>query len=81
MTSQGYIRTTIGSCVYIRSFPGNKFIILLFYVDDMLIVGQDARLIKKLKKALHKSFDIKDLRPTKQILGIEIVRDIKSKRL
>lgn len=30
---------TADSSVYIRSFPGDKFIILLFYVVDMLIVG------------------------------------------
>jgi len=47
----------------------------------MLIVGQDAGLIKKLKEALHKSFDMKDLGHAKQILGMEIVQDRKSKRL
>ncbi|KAL6327382.1 hypothetical protein AAG906_019072 [Vitis piasezkii] len=52
-----------------------NFIILLLYVDDMLIVGQDTSKISKLKSELSKSFAMKDLGPAKQILGIRIVRD------
>ena len=32
-------------CVYVRRFPNGKFIILLLYVNDMLIVGQDADMV------------------------------------
>ena len=81
MVNNGYKRTHVDSCVYIKQFFGGKFIILLLYVDDMLIVGQDASMIKKLKKELSKSFNIKDLGLAKQILGMEIIRDRKSKKL
>uniref|UniRef100_A0A3Q7HM46 Reverse transcriptase Ty1/copia-type domain-containing protein n=1 Tax=Solanum lycopersicum TaxID=4081 RepID=A0A3Q7HM46_SOLLC len=54
-------------------FSDNNFIILLLYVDDMLIVGQDKELIAKLKKDLSKSFDMKDLGPAQQILGMKII--------
>ena len=37
----------------------------LLYVDDMLIVAQDTRKIGSLKKALGKSFAMKDLGPAK----------------
>ena len=39
MMSQEYKRTFIDLCVYVRRFPDDKFIIILLYVDDMLIVG------------------------------------------
>ena len=58
MVDQGYKRTDADHCVYVRQFPNGKFIILLLYVDDML------------KKELFKSFDMKDLGLTRQILGI-----------
>ena len=45
--------------MYICQFSGSNFIILLLYVDDMLIVGQDAILISKLKDELSKSFDMR----------------------
>ncbi|TQD95783.1 hypothetical protein C1H46_018622 [Malus baccata] len=81
MMSNRYKITHAEFCVYIKQFSEGKFIILLLYVDDMLIVGQDASMIKKLKEKLSKSFDIKNLGPAKQILGMEIIRDRKSKKL
>ena len=38
----------------------------------MLIVGRDTGKIDKLKKELSKSFQMKELGPTSQILGIKI---------
>ena len=81
MVSHGYKRTDADPCVYIQQFTGGNFIILLLYVDDMLIVGQDVAMIRKLKSDLSKSFDMKDLGPAKQILGMEITRDRKAKKL
>ena len=65
-----YTWTNTDHCVYVRKFPNSKFVILLLYVDDMLIVGQDASVIGNLKKDLFKSFDMKDLGPARQILGM-----------
>lgn len=45
-----------------KKFGDNDFIILLFYVDDMLIDDQDVSKIDNLKKELSKSFIMKDLR-------------------
>ena len=77
MMSQEYKRTTLDPCVYIQRFPNSKFIIILLYVDDMLIIGQDADMIQKLKRELSKTFDMKDLGTTKHILGMEILQDKK----
>ena len=67
--------------MYVKNFPNGKFLILLLYVDDMLIVGQDASMIGDLKKDLFKAFDMKDLGPVQQILGMEITHDRKAKKL
>uniref|UniRef100_A0A2N9FFW3 Integrase catalytic domain-containing protein n=1 Tax=Fagus sylvatica TaxID=28930 RepID=A0A2N9FFW3_FAGSY len=80
MVGQGYTRTDADHCVYVRQFPNGKFIILLLYVDDMLIVGQDANMVGSLKE-LFKSFDMKDLGPARQIMGMQILRDRKAKKL
>ena len=81
MVGHGYRRTAADYCVYFKRYPGEKFIILLLYVDDMLIVGQDRAQISKLKEELAESFEMKDLGPAKQILGMEITRDRKNRRL
>ncbi|KAL9273860.1 Retrovirus-related Pol polyprotein from transposon TNT 1-94-like protein, partial [Drosera capensis] len=72
MVGHGYKRTAADHCVYIRKFSDGNLIALLLYVDDMLIVGQDATMITKLKMDLTKFFDMKDLGPAQQILGIKI---------
>ena len=41
----------------------------------MLIVGQDNNKIEKLKREIDKFVDMKDLGPTKQILGMMIIKD------
>ena len=64
-----------------KKFSDGNFVILLLYVDDMLIVGQDANMIHRLKGELLKSFDMKDLGPAKLILDMKIIRDRKAKRL
>ena len=81
MVDHGYQRNTANYCFYFKQFPGEKFIFLLLYVANLLIVGQDRAQIIKLKEELVESFDMKDLGPTKQILGMEITRDRKNRRL
>ena len=70
MLDQGFMRSTVDTCVYVRG-DGAKLILLL-YVDDMLIVGKDKAQINRLKSDLSKSFAMKDLGATKQILGMRI---------
>ena len=52
----------------------------MLYVDAMLIVGQELKKVRSLKKALRRSFVMKDMDPEKQILGMHIVWD-RTKRL
>ena len=44
-----------------QKFSNGDFIIVLFYVDDMLVVGHNNCRIQKLKPELSKSFAMKDL--------------------
>ena len=80
MTDQGYHKTQTDHCVFMKKHDGGNFLVLLLYVDDMLIVGQELKKIRILKKALSKSFAMRDMGPAKQILGMNIVRD-RTKRL
>jgi Reverse transcriptase (RNA-dependent DNA polymerase) len=47
-------------------------IIVLIYVDDIIITGNDTNEIYNVKKFLQRKFDIKDLRKLKYFLDIEI---------
>jgi hypothetical protein len=58
-----------------KRYAEEDFIIHFLYVDDMLIAENGTKKIPLLKKALSKSLSIKDLGPTKQIVGMKISRD------
>lgn len=64
-------------------FVGNfyiDFIFLLLYVDDMHIISKYILQIYRLKKHLGEFFAVKDMRETKQILGIRIMHEKKEKK-
>uniref|UniRef100_A0A3Q7GWR4 Reverse transcriptase Ty1/copia-type domain-containing protein n=1 Tax=Solanum lycopersicum TaxID=4081 RepID=A0A3Q7GWR4_SOLLC len=54
-----------------------KQVMILVYVDDLLITGDDEGLIQETKDVLHKAFKIKDLGSLKYFLGIEVCRSKK----
>ncbi|MFV0960829.1 reverse transcriptase domain-containing protein, partial [Klebsiella pneumoniae] len=51
--------------------------VVLIYVDDILITGDDSFGISNVKSFLIKKFDIKDLGKLKYFLGIEFARSSK----
>ena len=75
MLEHGFHKTQANHHVFVKRYSEGDFLILLLYVDDMLVFEQDIKRITSLKKALSKSFAMKDPRPAKQILGTHIVRD------
>ncbi|KAI3692795.1 hypothetical protein L6452_32618 [Arctium lappa] len=80
MLSLGFERSEKDACVYHRS-SGGISIYLLLYVDDMLIACRDRSEINRLKDRLKLEFEMKDLGKAHVILGMEIVRDRKSRTL
>ena len=74
MLEHGFHKTQADHCVFVKRYDEGGFLILLLYVDDMLVVGQNSKKTVSLKKALRKSFAMKDLGPEKQILGIHLVQ-------
>ncbi|GJY19058.1 retrotransposon protein, putative, ty1-copia subclass [Tanacetum coccineum] len=75
MISNGFSRSSYDSCVYFKEFTPGMYIYLLLYVDDMLIACKSKSEIEYTKGLLRKEFDMKELGPTRKILGMGIVRD------
>jgi len=61
MIEQGYDRFYSDHCVYFKRLDNRRYIILLLYVDDMLIVGSNMQDINVLKRKLAKLFAMKNL--------------------
>lgn len=56
---------------------GTCLVIILVYVDDLLITGNDEMLIAEAKHVLHQKFRLNDLGELKYFLGIEVLRSKK----
>ena len=48
---------------------------LVLYVDDILLIGNDVRVMSSVKIWLSSQFDMKDLGEASYILGIKLWRD------
>ena len=49
-------------------------VVIVIYVDDLIITGDDKAQIANVKKVLGAEFDMKDLGELKYFLGIEVVQ-------
>ena len=76
-----YNRLNSDHCAYYKRFGNDDFIILLLYVDDMLVVGPNKDRIQELKAQLAREFDMKDLGPANKILGMQIHRDRRDRKV
>ncbi|GJV51810.1 retrotransposon protein, putative, ty1-copia subclass [Tanacetum coccineum] len=57
-----------------RLDTNSRYVILCLYVDDMLIVGNNDKMIKSTKDMLKSKFDMKDMGLANVILRIKIIR-------
>ena len=56
-------------------------VFLVLYVNDILLIGNDIEILSNVKKWLAEQFQMKDLGEASYILGIQIIRDRRSKIL
>ena len=73
MLSHGFKINECDKCVYVKD-DEHGYVIVCLYVDDMLIVGSDDKMITSTKNMLNSRFDMKDMGLADVILGIKIKR-------
>lgn len=67
------LRSMNVTCIYGKKIE-NGYVILCIYIDDMLIVGSDDKMITFTKNILKSSFEMKDMGLANVTLGIRISR-------
>jgi len=67
----GFKENVEDNCVYVK-FKNGKYILLIWYVNDILLASSDVRLLLETKKFLSSKYDMKDLGEASFVLGIEI---------
>ena len=61
-------------CVYIYS-EGGAIYVLTIYVDDILLLGIDRKVLERIKRKLMGRFSITDMGDVSLIFGMEVTRD------
>ena len=74
---QGYIQSEVNHTMFYKHSREGKIVVLIVYVDDIILIGDDNPKLERLKKALTREFEIKDLGPLKYFLGMEFARSKK----
>jgi hypothetical protein len=64
----------VDNYIYVK-IKGSMLIILVLYVDDILLVSSDKKLLFETKEFLSSNFDMKNLGDISYVLRIEIQRD------
>ena len=75
------IHSDVGVYVLHHWQGGITKIILILYVNNVLLLGEDQSKIQDVKHQLGKLYHMKDLGPASSYLGIQIIRDCKSRSI
>ncbi|GJV65046.1 NAC domain-containing protein 7-like protein [Tanacetum coccineum] len=73
MIESGFKINECDKCVFVKD-TSSGYVILCLYVDDMLIIGSNDKMIKSTKDMLKSKFDMKDMGLADVILGIKIIQ-------
>lgn len=74
MLAFGYKQSNADHTMFIKR---NNEKITIFFVDDIVVTGNDPQEVSQLKGYLAKEFQIKDLGKLRYFLGIEVARSNK----
>ncbi|KAI5328443.1 hypothetical protein L3X38_027840 [Prunus dulcis] len=73
MKKFSYQQANTDHTLFIKHRAG-KVTLLIIYVDDMIVIGDDTAKIEELQKCLAFEFEIKDLGSLKYFLGVKVTR-------
>ncbi|KAL0282717.1 UNVERIFIED_CONTAM: Copia protein [Sesamum radiatum] len=69
-----FVKNDLDPCVY-NKVTGSYVLFLVLYVDDILLIRNDTKMLGDTKAWLSTQFSMKDLGEASYILGIKIFRD------
>lgn len=70
----GFICIVSERCIFVL-YVGNSVLYVLVFVDDLLLCGNDQKLIEEVKRKLCKRFSMKVMGPVTSYLGMDIEYD------
>ena len=74
MKKQGYIQGQADHTLFTKFSHDGKVVVLIVYVDDIVLTGDDIVEMARVKEKLAVDFEIKDLGFMRYFLGMEVAR-------
>ena len=74
VTCNGFNQNQVNHTMFYKHKGNDKVVVLIVYVDDIILTGNDKTKLTFVKKKLADDFQIKDLGTLKYFLGMEFVR-------
>jgi hypothetical protein len=74
MKKQGYIQGHVDHTLFTKFSHNGKVVVLIVYVDDIVLTGDDTVEMARVKEKLAVDFEIKDLGFMRYFLGMEVAR-------
>jgi hypothetical protein len=74
MKKQGYIQGQADHTLFTKFSQDGKIAVLIVYVDDIVLTGNDTDEMGRVKEKLAIDFEIKDLGSMRYFLGMEVAR-------
>ncbi|RVW78183.1 Retrovirus-related Pol polyprotein from transposon RE2 [Vitis vinifera] len=75
--NQGYQQGQSDHIMFFKQSNNGRMIILIVYVDDIILTGDNTGKVERLKKVLATEFEVKDLGQIQYFLGMEFARSRK----
>ncbi|WVZ25460.1 hypothetical protein V8G54_004004 [Vigna mungo] len=73
LKAYGFVQSLCDYSLFVLNKRGIHLVVLV-YVDDLIVAGDDHATIGRFKAYLHTCFHMKDLGPLKYFLGVEVAR-------
>lgn len=70
----GYSQGHVDHTMFYKHLTNGKFAILIMYVDDIILIGDDIGEMEKLKRVLVSEFEVKNLGFLRYFLGMDVAR-------
>lgn len=81
LLEMNFVRVPTEPCVYTLSENGKVTTILAIFVDDFLLISSSEDTMSRVKKILAEKFEIRDLGPVSDLLGLQITRSEESLKI
>ncbi|CAI6002189.1 unnamed protein product [Closterium sp. NIES-65] len=81
LVGAGWKKSQVDEALYFKVGEGGVACWVLVYVDNLLAASSSAAMLKELKELLEAAFELREISPVQNYLGLEIVRDMSAGKL